>query len=160
MHYTLNVNGSDHKVEVDPDTPLLWVLRDTMNLKGTKYGCGIGVCGACTVHVAGEPRRACQTPVSSLGAAKIVTIEGIGKTAPGQRVQEAWLKVDVMQCGYCQPGQIMEAVALLAAKPRPSDSDITDAMNSHICRCGTYTRIRAAIKLAAGLPEKVSEKVG
>lgn len=149
MQYTLSVNGNDHTVEVDPDTPLLWVLRDTMNMKGTKYGCGAGLCGACTVHVDGAPVRACLTPVSSLGTSKIMTIEGIGQTAVGKRVQDAWLKIDVMQCGYCQPGQIMEAVALLSHNPKPSDADIIGAMDSHICRCGTYTRIKAAIKLAA-----------
>ncbi|GAA0544447.1 isoquinoline 1-oxidoreductase alpha subunit [Rhizomicrobium palustre] len=149
MQYRLNVNGADHNVEVDPDTPLLWVLRDAMNLKGTKYGCGSGLCGACTVHVDGAPVRACMTEISSLGTKKVTTIEGIGTTAVGKRVQEAWLKIDVMQCGYCQPGQIMEATALLAKTPKPSDAEITDAMGSHLCRCGTYTRIRAAIKLAA-----------
>ncbi len=149
MPYSLNVNGQDHRVEVDPDTPLLWVLRDAMNLKGTKYGCGAGICGACTVHVDGAPVRACLTPVSGLSTAKIVTIEGVGATPAGKRVQEAWLKIDVMQCGYCQPGQIMEAAALITRNAAPSDADITSAMDGHICRCGTYTRIRQAIKLAA-----------
>jgi isoquinoline 1-oxidoreductase alpha subunit len=155
MQYRLSVNGVTHSVEVDPDTPLLWVLRDTMNMKGTKYGCGAGICGACTVHVDGVPMRSCQTPISSLGTQKVTTIEGIGTTSVGKRVQEAWLKIDVMQCGYCQPGQIMEAAALLSRTPHPTDADINDAMESHICRCGTYTRIRAAIKLAAE-----AEKVG
>jgi len=149
MQYRLNVNGTEHSIEVDPDTPLLWVLRDAMNLKGTKYGCGAGICGACTVHIDGEPVRSCLMAVSSLGTSKITTIEGISASPVGQRVQEAWLKVDVMQCGYCQPGQIMEATALLSRNKAPSDGDITTAMDSHICRCGTYTRIREAIKLAA-----------
>ncbi len=149
MRYSLNVNGQDHSVEVDEDTPLLWVLRDAMNLKGTKYGCGIGLCGACAVHVDGQPVRSCLTPVSSVGTSKIVTIEGIGETALGARVQQAWLKVDVIQCGYCQAGQIMSATALLARNTSPSDQDIINAMEGHFCRCGTYSRIKQAIKLAA-----------
>lgn len=150
MRYSLHINGNNQPVEADADTPLLWVLRDTLNLKGTKFGCGAGLCGVCTVHIDGASVRACQTPVSSVGTSKIVTIEHIGTTTVGQRVQEAWLKVDVPQCGYCQPGQIMEATALLTRTPKPSDAQITEAMEQHICRCGTYTRIRAAIKLASG----------
>jgi isoquinoline 1-oxidoreductase subunit alpha len=150
MRYTLNVNGHDHTVDVDEDTPLLWVLRDTMNLKGTKYGCGAGLCGACTVHIDGQPVQSCRTPVSAIATSKVVTIEGIGASEVGARLQQAWLKVDVMQCGYCQPGQIMAAAALLTQTPKPSDDDIVSALDGHICRCGTYVRIKQAIKLAAG----------
>jgi isoquinoline 1-oxidoreductase alpha subunit len=149
MRYTLNVNGQDHRVDVDEDTPLLWVLRDTMNLKGTRYGCGVGRCGACTVHVDGVALQSCQIPITGLGTSKIVTIEGIGDTPVGKRITEAWLKTDVMQCGYCQGGQIMAAVALLVQKPHPSDEDILTAMEGHLCRCGTYLRIKQAIRLAA-----------
>lgn len=149
MRYTLNVNGKDHTVEVDEDTPLLWVLRDSMNLKGTKYSCGAGLCGACTVHIDGQPTQSCRMPISSIGTSKITTIEGIDQSPVGARVQQAWLKIDVMQCGYCQPGQIMAATALLTQNPAPSDSDIVGAMDGHLCRCGTYTRIKQAIKQAA-----------
>jgi isoquinoline 1-oxidoreductase alpha subunit len=149
MRYTLNVNGQDRKVDVDEDTPLLWVLRNTMNLKGTRYGCGAGRCGACTVHLDGAPVQACLTPVASVGTSKIITIEGIGDTPIGKRITEAWLKVDVMQCGYCQGGQIMAATALLAQNPHPSDDDILNAMEGHLCRCGTYLRVKQAVKLAA-----------
>jgi aerobic-type carbon monoxide dehydrogenase small subunit (CoxS/CutS family) len=149
MRYTLNVNGQDRSVDVDEDTPLLWVLRDAMNLKGTRYGCGTGQCGACTVQVGGVAMPSCQIPVSSLSAEKIVTIEGIADTPVGQRVMQAWLKIDVMQCGYCQAGQIVAATTLLANTPKPSDDDILNAMNGHLCRCGTYLRIKQAIHLAA-----------
>ena len=152
MRFTLSVNGESRSVDVDPKTPLLWVLRDELELKGTKFGCGMSLCGACTVHVDGAPVRACVTPVSTVGQARITTIEGIGATAVGARVQAAWLDVDVVQCGYCQAGQIMSATALLARNAAPSDADIDAAMTGNICRCGTYTRIRAAIKRAAGLP--------
>ena len=152
MKFTLNVNGESRSVDVDAKTPLLWVLRDELELKGTKFGCGMSLCGACTVHVDGAPVRACVTPVSTVGAARITTIEGIGATPVGAKVQAAWLDVDVVQCGYCQAGQIMSATALLAQKAAPSDADIDAAMTGNICRCGTYTRIRAAIKRAAGLP--------
>lgn len=152
MRFTLSVNGESRSVDVDPKTPLLWVLRDELELKGTKFGCGMSLCGACTVHVDGAPIRACVTPVSTVGEARITTIEGVGATAVGARVQAAWLDVDVVQCGYCQAGQIMSATALLTRIAAPSDADIDAAMTGNICRCGTYTRIRAAIKRAAGLP--------
>jgi len=149
MQFTLAVNGRSHTVDVDADTPLLWVLRDEIDLKGTKFGCGIGLCGACTVHLNGAPVRSCALPVSSVGDAAITTIEGIGATPAGARLQKAWLDVDVVQCGYCQGGQIMSAAALLAQNQAPSDADIVSAMNGNICRCGTYLRIHEAIKRAA-----------
>lgn len=150
MAYTLNVNGKALKADVDPDTPLLWVLRDSLGIVGPKFGCGVGACGACTVHVDGQPIRSCQTPVESLGKAKITTIEGIGASAVGKKVQAAWTELDVAQCGYCQPGQIMSATALLTSNPKPTDADIDAAMAGNICRCATYVRIRAAIKRASG----------
>jgi isoquinoline 1-oxidoreductase alpha subunit len=152
MQYTLNVNGEARILEADAEMPLLWVLRDRLDLKGTKFGCGMSLCGACTVHLDGVATRSCVTQVGAVGAAKITTIEAIGKTGTGKKVQEAWLAVDVVQCGYCQAGQIMSATALLNKTPRPTDADIDKAMAGNICRCATYTRIRAAIKQAAGLP--------
>ena len=152
MKFDLNVNGQRHSVDVDPRTPLVWVLRDELGLKGTKFGCGMSLCGACTVHVDGAPVRACVTPVSTVGERAVTTIEGVGSTPVGSKVQAAWLAVDVVQCGYCQAGQIMSATALLSRNAEPSDADIDAAMSGNICRCGTYTRIRAAIKQAAGLP--------
>jgi len=149
MNYSLRVNGQAHAVDVDRDTPLLWVLRDVIDLKGTKFGCGAGLCGACTVHLDGAPVRSCVTAISDVGNAAVTTIEGIGNTPIGARVQKAWLEVDVVQCGYCQPGQIMSAVALLAHTKTPTDQDIDSAMNGNICRCATYPRIREAIKRAA-----------
>ena len=145
---SLSVNDKDVSVDVDPDMPLLWVLRDMLGLTGTKYGCGAALCGACTVHLAGEPVRSCVTPVSSVGTRRITTIEGLsaGRSHPLQR---AWIELDVPQCGYCQSGQIMQAAALLQQNPNPSDADIDAAMSGNICRCGTYPRIRAAIKRAA-----------
>jgi isoquinoline 1-oxidoreductase alpha subunit len=152
MHYSIQVNGKPRAVEADPDFPLLWVLRDLLDLKGTKFGCGKSLCGACTVHLNGKATRSCVTPISAVGFAAITTIEAIATTTTGRAVQEAWLAVDVVQCGYCQPGQIMSASALLNRKPRPTDADIDHAMAGNICRCATYTRIRAAIKQAAGQP--------
>ena len=150
MAFKLNVNGKVLSADVDGDTPLLWVLRDTLGILGPKYGCGVAQCGACTVHIDGAPMRSCTIPVEGLGQAKIVTIEGVGASAVGQKVQAAWSELDVAQCGYCQAGQIMSASALLAEKPKPTDTDIDEAMAGNICRCATYTRIRAAIKLASG----------
>jgi isoquinoline 1-oxidoreductase subunit alpha len=146
---TLRINGEQRDVDVSPDTPLLWVLRDVLGLTGTKFGCGIAQCGACTVHLAGKPVRSCLLPVSAIGARAITTIEGIGATPNGKKVQKAWLELEVIQCGYCQSGQIMSATALLDAIPRPDDADIDAAMAGNICRCGTYVRIRQAIKNAA-----------
>ncbi len=145
----ITVNGRLHDVDVDPDTPLLWVLRDTLGMGGTKYGCGIAQCGACTVHVDGRPVRSCVLPVGALNGRSITTIEGIAASPAGAKVQKAWLDLEVIQCGYCQSGQIMSATALLASTPNPDDSDINAAMSGNICRCGTYVRIREAIKLAA-----------
>jgi isoquinoline 1-oxidoreductase subunit alpha len=159
MSYTIKVNGTERTVDVEADTPLLWVLRDELDLKGSKFGCGMGLCGACTVHINGNPARSCVTPVSAVGNQTITTIEGIGDTAVGKKVQEAWLKGDVMQCGYCQAGQIMSAAALLAKTPKPTDKDIDGAMAGNICRCATYVRIRAAIKEAAGLPTADTREV-
>jgi aerobic-type carbon monoxide dehydrogenase small subunit (CoxS/CutS family) len=146
--YKLNINGQDRSVEVDPTTPILWVLRDHLNLVGTKFGCGIAQCGACTIHVNGTATRSCLTPVSSIGNSKITTIEGLSKNGD-HPVQQAWLEHDVPQCGYCQAGQIMTATAFLKSNPNPSDEDIEATMSGNICRCGTYTRIKAAIKSAA-----------
>jgi len=148
MRYSLLVNGEAREVDVAPDTPLLWVLRDHLNLTGTKFGCGVGQCGACTVHLDGEATRSCQWIVRDIGDRRITTIEGLAEGT--HRVQEAWLREQVPQCGYCQAGQIMSAAALLAANPRPTDADIDTAMAGNICRCGTYERIRSAIHRAAG----------
>jgi len=146
---SLNVNGQAHKVEADADTPLLWVIRDDIGLTGTKFGCGVAQCGACTVHVDGQPVRSCVTPAAAVGARKVTTIEGLQSRA-AKAVQKAWIEHDVVQCGYCQSGQIMSATALLEQNPRPSDEDIDHAMSGNICRCATYVRIRAAIHAAAG----------
>jgi isoquinoline 1-oxidoreductase subunit alpha len=147
---TLTINGKTRNVEVDPATPLLWVLRENLDMTGTKFGCGMALCGACTVHLDGQPVRSCSTPLSAAAGKRVQTIEGIGATATGKRVQAAWKAIDVPQCGYCQSGQIMAAVALLESKPKPTDADIDAAMSGNICRCGTYPRIRAAIHQAAG----------
>jgi isoquinoline 1-oxidoreductase alpha subunit len=149
MAFLVNVNGTSHSVDVDGDTPLLWVLRDVLGMTGTKFGCGVALCGACTVHIDGVATRSCITSVDSIGKAQITTIEAVGATPAGASIQKAWLDREVVQCGYCQSGQIMSASALLATKPRPTDVDIDDAMSGNICRCGTYVRIREAIKLAA-----------
>ncbi len=149
MQYTIEINGAARQVDVEGETPLLWVLRDTLDLKGTKFGCGAAQCGACTVHMNGIPIRSCQTPIASVGQAAITTIEAIGQTKVGQHVQAAWIDLDVPQCGYCQAGQIMSATALLTRVQAPTDQDINDAMSGNVCRCATYTRIRAAIKQAA-----------
>ena len=151
MTIRLSVNGAVHDLDVEPDAPLLWVLRDELGLTGTKFGCGIAQCGACTVHIDGKPVRSCVLPVGALNGRTVTTIEGIGASPAGAKVQKAWLDLEVIQCGYCQSGQIMSAAALLTAKPKPSDSDIDNGMAGNICRCGTYPRIRAAIKRAAGV---------
>ena len=151
---TLNVNGKPRKLDVPDDMPLLWTLRDVLGMTGTKFGCGMGLCGACTIQIDGQPTRSCITPVSTATGKRITTIEAIGATPAGKRIQHAWLALDEPQCGYGQSGQIMSASALLASQPRPSDSDIDKAMAGNICRCGTYPRIRAAIKKAAGVTVK------
>jgi isoquinoline 1-oxidoreductase subunit alpha len=149
MTFQIAVNGINRSVDVDGDTPLLWVLRDVLGMSGTKFGCGAALCGACTVHIDGVAIRSCITPIDSIGDSQVTTIEAIGATPAGARIQRAWLDREVPQCGYCQSGQIMSAAALLANNPRPTDSDIDDAMSGNICRCGTYLRIREAIKQAA-----------
>jgi len=157
MAYKLNVNGQSTTVDAPPDMPLLWVLRDLMNLRGTKYGCGIGQCAACTVQLNGKATRACQTLVSKVGNQAVTTIEGLSLDGT-HPVQVAWTEIDVPQCGYCQAGQMMAAAALLAKKPNPTDADIDSAMNGNLCRCGTYLRIRKAIHKAASLPASASAK--
>lgn len=147
--YAINVNGEGHTVDAPPDMPLLWVLRDIVGLMGTKFGCGIAQCGACTVQLDALPVRSCVMPIAAVGERKVTTIEGVGATQSGRKIQKAWIDLDVVQCGYCQSGQIMSALALLAANPNPSDADIDAAMAGNICRCGTYLRIRTAIKKAA-----------
>ena len=153
MAYTLNVNGRSVTADVDPAKPLLWVLREDLGVLGPKFGCGLAQCGACTVHIDGQPVRACITPISSVGTKRVVTIEALENDAVGKRVQAAWTEIDVAQCGYCQAGQIMSATALIKSKPKPTDADINTAMQGNLCRCATYTRIRRAIKRASGQSE-------
>ena len=160
MAYTIKVNGKAQTVDVESDTPLLWVLRDTIGLVGTKLGCGAGLCGACTVHLDGKAVRGCQTTIASVGTKAITTIEGVGLTPIGAKVQKAWIDHDVIQCGYCQAGQIMSATALLNRTPQPTDQQIDQGMNGNICRCATYTRIKAAIRQAAGLTPALAEAPG
>jgi isoquinoline 1-oxidoreductase alpha subunit len=149
MTQAITVNGISRTVDVDDDTPTLWVLRDVLGMSGTKFGCGLGLCGACTIHVDGKPARSCITPISAVAGKRITTIEAVGATAAGKQIQQAWIELEVPQCGYCQSGQIMSATALLATKPHPTDGDIDAAMPGNICRCGTYVRIREGIKRAA-----------
>ncbi len=146
---TLQVNGKEHELDVPDDMPLLWALRDVVGLTGTKFGCGVALCGACTVHLDGRAIRSCITPVGSVAGKPITTIEAIGETSSGKKIQQAWLNIEVVQCGYCQSGQIMSAAALIESNPNPSDAEIDAAMSGNICRCGTYPRIRAAIKQAS-----------
>jgi isoquinoline 1-oxidoreductase alpha subunit len=157
MAYALKINGKTQTVDVEPDTPLLWVLRDTLGLVGTKFGCGGGYCGACTVHLDGVAARSCQTQVSMVGTKAVTTIEGVGASDIGAKVQKAWIDHDVIQCGYCQAGQIMSAASLLAKTPKPSDADIERGMAGNICRCATYNRIKSAIRQAAGLTPVLAE---
>ena len=154
MPHTLTINGTARNVDVDDDTPLLWVLRDVVGMTGTKFGCGLGLCGACTIHLDGKPVRSCITPVSAAAGKRITTIEAVGATPAGKKIQQAWVDLEVPQCGYCQSGQLMSAAVLLRENPNPTDSDIDDAMSGNICRCGTYPRIRKAIHLAAKLQKE------
>ncbi len=149
MSHAINVNGKTRTVDVDEDTPVLWVLRDVLGMTGTKFGCGLGLCGACTIHLDDKPVRSCITPISAVAGKRLTTIEAIGATPAGKKIQQAWIELDVPQCGYCQSGQIMSATALLASNRNPSDADIDAAMSGNICRCGTYVRIRDGIKHAA-----------
>ena len=157
MAYKVVVNGKSRTVDVEPGTPLLWVIRDTIGLVGTKFGCGCGLCGACTVHIDGKATRSCQTPIETVGERAVTTIEGVGDSAIGKKVQTAWIDHDVVQCGYCQAGQIMSATAMLSKTPQPTDVQIDRAMAGNICRCATYTRIKSAIRQAAGLTPALAE---
>lgn len=152
MPQTLTINGKARSVDVDDDTPLLWVIRDVLGMTGTKFGCGLGLCGACTIHLDGKPVRSCITPIADTTGKRVTTIEAVGTTAAGKKIQQAWVALEVPQCGYCQSGQIMSATALLATNPKPTDDDIDAAMSGNICRCGTYVRIREGIKHAAHGP--------
>jgi isoquinoline 1-oxidoreductase alpha subunit len=158
MSHAITVNGVGRTVDVDDDTPLLWVVRDVLGMTGTKFGCGRALCGACTIHLDGKPVRSCITPISAAAGKRITTIEAIGATPAGKKIQEAWIDLEVPQCGYCQSGQIMSATALLATKPNPTDGDIDSAMSGNICRCGTYVRIREGIKRAAHGPANDKRK--
>jgi isoquinoline 1-oxidoreductase alpha subunit len=158
MPYTIEINHVKHTVDVDGEMPLLWVLRDELNLKGSKFGCGAGLCGACTVHLNGQAVRSCQTPVAAIGSAHVTTIEGMAADPVGRRLQAAWIELDVPQCGYCQAGQVMTATELLTRTPHPTDAEIDSAMNGNLCRCATYTRIRAAIKRVSGLHTAAAEQ--
>ncbi|WP_193164286.1 (2Fe-2S)-binding protein [Microbulbifer hainanensis] len=160
MKYSINLNGKVREVDVDADTPLLWVLRDVVGLTGTKYGCGIAFCGACTVHLDGQAKRSCVTPISAVGDAEVRTIEGLHETPIGKALQQAWRELDVVQCGYCQSGQLMSAAGLLAENPKPSDADIDAVMSGNICRCGTYVRIRAGISRASKLASESANSSG
>ena len=155
MTTTLNINGANHEIDADPDMPLLWAIRDLAHLPGTKYGCGKALCGACTVHLDGQPTRSCSIPIGAVGDSKVTTIEGLSKDG-SHAVQRAWIELDVVQCGYCQSGQVMAAAALIEQNPNPSDADIDAAMNGNLCRCGTYPRIRAAVKRAAEIKRGVA----
>jgi len=160
MPFTLKVNGTSRTVDADPEMPLLWVLRDLLDLPGTKYGCGVGQCGACTVHLRGNPIRSCQVPVSAVGNGEITTIEGLSPDGASHPLQQAWVELDVPQCGYCQAGQLMSAAALLKRTPKPTDAQIDTAMNGNLCRCATYIRIRSAIHRAAALGSGVATSSG
>ena len=162
MAVNINVNGVPRSVDVDDDTPVLWVLRDVLGMTGTKFGCGLALCGACTIHLDGKPARSCVTPIAAAAGKRITTIEAIGATAAGKKIQQAWIELDVPQCGYCQSGQIMSATALLKRNPKPTDADIDNAMSGNLCRCGTYQRVREAIKAASAnlAPRAAAPKKG
>ena len=159
MPHTLTINGKARSVDVDDDTPLVWVIRDVLGMTGTKFGCGLGLCGACTIHLDGKPVRSCITPIAAAAGKRITTIEAIGATAAGKKIQQAWIALEVPQCGYCQSGQIMQASALLARNPNPTDKEIVDGMNGNLCRCATYPRIVGAVKRAAQIMKEGTKNV-